>query len=79
MGIVTKYLYYCLIVWVIFTLDLAIYFYWDSVFFKKKMKYKRIVKKLDLRIENAVMNRCYKVAEKNYKKLEKVKRIWKGE
>lgn len=61
----------------------AIIYSIPNILFKKKFdkyhQYQRILKKLDFMIENAVINRCFKVAEKNYKKLLRVKRIWKGE
>lgn len=79
MKIIFNYFIYCAVTWIIFVIFYSLYLYKNSRKIKKSNQYKRIIKKLDLKIENAVMNRCYKVAEKNYKKLEKVKRIWKGE
>jgi len=52
---------------------------WYILALKKYKQYKRIIEKIDYKIENAVLNRCFKVAQKYYKRLERVNKIWKGE
>lgn len=78
MNILINYFSYCVIVWCIFIITLSFYWYYDNSFIKKYKQYKRIIKKLDYKIENAVVNRCYGTAERYYKKLEKVNKIWEG-
>lgn len=78
MNILINYIAYSIIIFSIFLMILSFYFYYTSQFASKFRQYKRLLKKLDYKLENAARNCEYRQAEKYYRRLEKVKRIWEG-